>query len=99
MDDDDPAQLGLDLFDDRRGAARHHGDARAVAQMVDLGHGQAVDVVAAPRKQADDTGQHARLVFDHDRQGVAFLDLAVGVLQVIGRMAGHALLDVQCVHG
>jgi hypothetical protein len=56
----DAAQLRLDLLDHRGRAARHDGDARAVAQMVDLGHGQAVDVVAAAGKQADDAGQHAR---------------------------------------
>jgi hypothetical protein len=78
MHRDHAAKLRLDLVDHGWRAAGDDGDARAVAGVVDLGHGQAVDVVAAAREKPDDAGQHARLVFDDHRQGVAFLDCAFG---------------------
>ena len=95
----DPPQLRLDLSDHGGRAARHQRDARPVAGVIHLGHGQAVDVVAAPGKQPDHAGQDARFVLDQHGQGVAFLDLGIRIAQVIGRMAGRALLDVQSVHG
>jgi hypothetical protein len=64
-------ELRLDLVDHLRGAGGDDGDAAAVAGVVDLGHGQAVDVVAAPREEADDAGQHAGLVVDDHGEGVA----------------------------
>ncbi len=41
-------------------------------RVVHLGHGQAVDVIAAPGKQPDDPRQNARFVFDQHRQRVPF---------------------------
>ena len=95
----DAAKLCHDLFDHRRGAAGDDGDARAVAKVVDLGHGQAVDVIAAPREQADHPRQHARLVVDHHGQGMAFDHIRVRIAQIIGRMARGSLLDLQWRHG
>ncbi len=50
-------QLVLDLLDDHRRAGGHDGDAREVLRGIDLGHRQALDVVAAAREQADDAGE------------------------------------------
>ena len=63
----------LDLLDHLRGAGGHDVDPRAAARAVDLRYGQAVDVVAAAREQADHPGQHARLVVDQDGDRVALL--------------------------
>src|SRR4051812_33246053 len=49
---------------------------------IDLGHGQAFDIVAAPGKQADDTGQHAGLVVDQHGDGVAFAGGTARILLV-----------------
>ena len=43
---------------------------------IDLGDGQAVDVVAAPGEQADHAREHARLVVDQNRDRMALLALA-----------------------
>src|SRR3954470_16924922 len=67
-----PVQLVLDLLDDHAGAAGHDGDARHLLLGIDLGHGQAFDIVATAGKQADDTGQNARLVIDQDGDRVFF---------------------------
>ena len=40
------------------------------AIVIDLGHGQAFDVVAAAGEQADDARQNARLVVDQNGDGV-----------------------------
>ena len=69
----EPQQLRLDLFDDHRRAGGDDGDAREVVDAVGLGDGQALDVVAAAREQADDTRQNAGLVVYENRDGV-FLD-------------------------
>ena len=53
------AKLGLDLFDHRRCAARHDGDARAVSKMVDLGHGQAVGHGPGMQRPVPDIGHVA----------------------------------------
>src|SRR5690606_14488923 len=50
----------------------HHGDAREALARIDLGDGQALDVVAAPGKQADDARQHAGLVVHQHRDGALF---------------------------
>jgi hypothetical protein len=47
------------------------GDAARVALVVRLGHGEALDVVAAAREEADHAGEHAGLVVDEDGEGVA----------------------------
>ena len=72
MDRHEPAELGLDLVDDRLGAGGDDGDARAVLVVLDLGDRQALDIVAAARKQADHAAEYARLVVDEDGQHVAF---------------------------
>ena len=63
----------LDLLDHLLGAAGHDVDAREMLDVVDLGYGQAVDVVAAAREQADHAGEHARLVVDQHGDRVALL--------------------------
>ena len=40
--------------------------------LVDLGDGQALDIVAAAGEQPDDARQHARLVVDQHRDRMAF---------------------------
>ncbi len=69
-----PLELVLDLLDHHGRAARHDGDARQVLGMLGLGDRERVDIVAAPREQADDARQHAGLVVDQHRQSVG-LDL------------------------
>ena len=64
MDRDHAGKLRLDLVDHRGGAAGDDGDPAAVAGVVDLGHGQAVDVVAPAREEADHPGEDAGLVLD-----------------------------------
>ena len=64
------AKLRLDLFDDHFRAGRDDGDARQAFFDVDLGHGQAFDVVAAPGKQADDAGQTPGFVVDQHGNGM-----------------------------
>src|SRR6185312_8517437 len=68
-------ELRLDLLDDHARARGHDGDARQAILGVDLGHGQALDVVAAARKQSDDARQDARLIVHQHRDGV-LLDVA-----------------------
>ena len=46
MDWHDPTDLRLDLLDYLRGAAGDDGDARQMTGVIDLCHGQAVDVIA-----------------------------------------------------
>ena len=48
--------------------------------MADLGDGQAVNIVAAPGKQADDAGENARLIVDLLVMGVALGGLFDGWL-------------------
>ena len=72
VDRHQPVELVLDLLDDHAGAAGHDGDARHLLLGIDLGHGQAFDVVATAGEQADDTGQNARLVIDQDGDRVLF---------------------------
>ena len=98
MDGHDAAELRDDLLDDLRRAGGDHGDARAVPLMVHLRDRQALDVVAAPGKEADDAREHAGLVVHDDRERVALgRVLAVGP-QVVGRMARRSLGDVQGGH-
>src|SRR5262249_39783397 len=69
-----PRQLRLDLFDDH---PRSRGDdryPRQVVALIDLGDGQTLDIVAAPREQSDDTGENPRLVVDEHGEGMP-LDL------------------------
>src|SRR4051794_3390846 len=72
VDRHQPVELVLDLLDDHAGAAGDDGDARNLLFRIDLRHGQALDVVATAGEQADDTGQHARLVIDQDGNRVLF---------------------------
>ncbi len=71
MDRHQPVELRLDLLDHHRRAAGDDGDAREVLLGVGLRHGQALDVVAAAREQADHARQDAGLVVDQDGDGVA----------------------------
>jgi len=87
MHRDQTPKLRLDLFDHRRRAACHHRDSRPVALVVDLGHGQAFDVVAPSRKQADHAGQNARFVVDEHGKRMGLDRFGMRVAQVIGRMA------------
>ena len=52
------------LLNHLRRAAGHNGDARHVRALVNFGHGQAVNIVAAPRKKTDDACQHTGLIID-----------------------------------
>ena len=72
MNRHDAFELMLDLLQHMRRTARHHGDARQVLLVLGLGDGEALDVVAAAGKQADDAGKHARLVVDQNRQRMGF---------------------------
>ena len=54
-----------------RRAGGDDGDARGVRGVIDFGHRQAFDVVAATGEQPDDARQHARLIVDENRDGVA----------------------------
>ena len=67
-----PPQLRLDLLDHLRRARGNDGDAAEVTGVVDLCHGEAVDVVSTARKQTDDARQHAGFVLDQYGQRVAF---------------------------
>ena len=51
---------------------------------IDLGHRQAFDIVAAAGKQADDTGQHARLIVHQGGESVTFI-----ALTCIGNLFGR----------
>src|SRR6185437_5292118 len=67
MDRNQPLELMTDLLDDLRRARSDDGDAREMRRVRDLGDGQALDVVAAPREHADDACEHPRLVVDQHR--------------------------------
>ncbi len=54
----------MDLVDHRRRAVGDDGDPADRVVLGDVGHGQAVDVVAARGEQAGDLGEDARLVVD-----------------------------------
>jgi len=69
-----------------------------MAGTVGLGNGQAVDVVAPPRKQPDHPRQHAAFVIDDNRQRMRLDHHRMGIAQIIGRMAAGTLLDVQRRH-
>ena len=92
----DPPKLGLDLLDHGRCAAGDDGDTRPMTFVIDFGDSQAVDIIAPARKQTDDARQHAGLIFDQNRQRMTLLQLSVGVAQIICRMAGRAMLQVEC---
>src|SRR6266849_372945 len=49
-----------------------------------LGAGERVDIVAAPGKQPDDTGQHPRLIVDENRQGMSLDLLRCGCSGIMG---------------
>jgi hypothetical protein len=87
VDRNEPRQLRLDLLDDHPCSRGHDGDPRQPVGAVDLGHGQALDIVAAPGKQPDDAGQHSRLVIDEDGDGVS---LEIGHARISNE--NHALL-------
>ena len=55
---------------------------------VDLGDGQALDIVAAPGKQPDDARQHARLVVDEHGDRMAFRMSDISTISVIPAKAG-----------
>ena len=63
-------KLMFDLGDDGGRAAGDNGDARDVLLVLRFRHGKRVDIIAAARKQADDTGQYAGLVIDDDGESV-----------------------------
>src|SRR6185437_3428251 len=81
MDRHEARELRLDLLDDHRRARGHDRDARARIAVVDLGHSQAFDVVAAAGEQSDDPGQYAGLVVDEHGDGM-LLDGAHDGLQI-----------------
>src|SRR5271163_501860 len=64
-------KLRLDLFDDHPRPRGDHGDPRQTVGTIDLGDGQAVDIITAPGEETDNTRQNARLVVDQDRNRVA----------------------------
>ena len=57
-------ELRLDLLDDHGRAQGHQIDAGESLAALDLGDGQALDIVAAPGEEADDPRQNPRLVLD-----------------------------------
>ena len=57
-----------DLLDRLGRAGSHDRDARKMLGMRDLGDRQALDVIAAAGKQADDAGENAGLVIDQHRE-------------------------------
>src|ERR1700737_905010 len=75
-------QLRLDLLDDHSRSRGHDGDPRQAVAAIDLGDGQALDIVAAPGKQPDHTRQDARLVVDENGNGMA---LELGHVQCLKR--------------
>ena len=82
-DGDEAEQLLLDLLEHVIGAGGDDSDARLVRVAVDLGDRQRLDVVATGGEQADDAGEHARLVVD-DAGERSLLDALVGRGHVIG---------------
>ncbi len=68
----EPFELMMDLLDRLRRARGDDGDARADARHAPLRHGEALDIVAAAREQADDPRQHARLVVDEHGKRMRF---------------------------
>ena len=92
------AQLRFDLHDHGGRAGGHHGDARAVAFMVNLGDSQAFDIVATAREQPDDARQNARLIVDHDGERMGLKQFSIGVFEVIGRMFRRAFFDFEWGH-
>ena len=75
VDRDQPLELGADLVDHRRRPVGDDGDPAERVAFRDVGHGQAVDVVAAGGEQPGDLGKDPGLVVDHDGQDVAFRHL------------------------
>src|SRR5690606_14316799 len=66
MDRHDALELVLDLLTYVRRTARNNGDARKMPLVLGLRHGEAVDVVAAPGKEADDAREYPGLVvYEH----------------------------------
>jgi hypothetical protein len=65
---------------DGRGRARgDDGDARPALDVGDLCDGQAFDIITAPRKQADDAGEYARLIINqHGKRMALVISLASG---------------------
>ena len=88
-----PAKLGFDLLDHLRCARGYDRNPAQVAGVIDFGHGQAVDVVATPRKEADHAGQNAGFIFNQNRKGVAFNDVRKIWAQIVGGVAGRAFFD------
>src|SRR6266481_617491 len=64
-------QLRLDLLDDHPRSRGHDGDPRQAVAPINLGDGQALDIVAAPGEQPDDARQDARLVVDENGDGMS----------------------------
>src|SRR5581483_10715984 len=65
-------ELVLDLLDHHRSTGGDNRDQRKMLPVLGLRDSQRLDIVAAPRKQADHPRQHAWLVIDQDRQRVCF---------------------------
>ena len=65
-------ELVLDLLDDGGRSRGHDGDAADMGLVLGFRDGERLDVVAAPGEQADDPGEHARLVVDDDGQRMGF---------------------------
>ena len=84
MDRHQAVELVLDLREHHRRAGGDDGDPRQVLGVLGLRDREAVDVVAAAGEEADDAGEHARLVVDDHRERVA-LGAVVPLLDEIGR--------------
>ncbi|WP_370584370.1 hypothetical protein [Novosphingobium sp. ES2-1] len=76
---------------------RHDGDAADVVAIGDVGHGQAVDIVAARGEQAGDLGENARFVVDRDGEDVALLRLLSDVHHCSGVPQTSALASSSIV--
>ena len=65
-------QLGFDLLNHHGCSAGHDGDSRQLVLVVDLGHRQAGDIIAAAGEEADHPRQNAGLIGHQNGNGVLF---------------------------
>ena len=72
-----PFKLRLDLLNHHRRRRGDNGDARRMSRIVHLGHRQALDIIAAARKQPDNARENPRLVVHEDGDCMPF-DVLLG---------------------
>src|SRR3954471_2461608 len=91
---DHAVELMLDLLDHHRRARRDDGDAREMLLALGLRDREALDVVAAPREQADDAREHAGLVLHEHRKRVRL----VRVVAFLDEIGGCGLVHCRPLH-